>query len=210
MLRWSVGARAATINRSSPDVVTVGGNDERRTVASSVVDAARAGDPDAFMAIYDVYVTRLRGLAFRILGNPDLLDDALQDVAVKAFVGLPRFRGECAVGTWLFQITYHTCLNYQRGRGRVVPLPDIDLLPDDASADPAESVLLHIELAAALASLTAAQRAVVFLVLEEGLDHQTAARVLGVPPGTIASRLSAARAALARCLEEPRVDEEMR
>ena len=91
----------------------------------------------------------------------------------------------------------------------MVPLPDVELLADDASADPAESVLLHIELAAALASLTAAQRAVVFLVLEEGLDHHAAARVLGVPPGTVASRLSSARAALTRCLEEPRRDEEM-
>ena len=198
-----------TVRGPSPDVGTAGGNDERRTVAPSVVEAARAGDPDAFMAIYDAYIRRLRGLAFRILGDPDLLDDAMQEVAVKAFVGLPDFRGDCAVGTWLFQITYRTCLNLRRGRGRVVPLPDIELLVDDASADPAEEVLLHIELAAALASLTAAQRAVVFLVLEEGLDHRTAASVLGVPPGTIASRLSAARAALARCLDDPRHDEAM-
>jgi RNA polymerase sigma-70 factor, ECF subfamily len=199
-----------TARGPSPDVVTAGGSGDRQTVSSSVVEAARAGDADAFMAIYDAYATRLRGLAFRTLGDPDLIDDAIQDVAVKAFVGLPDFRGDCAVGTWLFQITYRTCLNLQRGRGRVVPLPDVEPQVDDASADPAESVLLHIELAAALASLTAAQRAVVFLVLEEGLDHQTAARVLGVPPGTVASRLSAARAALARCLEDPRRDEEMR
>jgi RNA polymerase sigma-70 factor (ECF subfamily) len=198
-----------TVREPRPDVVTAGGSGDRQTVPSSVVEAARAGDADAFMAIYDAYVTRLRGLAFRTLGDPDLLDDVMQDVAVKAFVGLPHFRGDCAVGTWLFQITYRTCLNLQRGRGRVVPLPDVELLADDASADPAESVLLHIELAAALASLTAAQRAVVFLVLEEGLDHHAAARVLGVPPGTVASRLSSARAALARCLEEPRRDEEM-
>jgi RNA polymerase sigma-70 factor (ECF subfamily) len=196
-----------TAREPGPDAVTASGRDDRPTVPPSVVAAARAGDPDAFMAIYDAYVTRLRGLAFRTLGDPDLLDDALQDVAVKAFVGLPDFRGDCAVGTWLFQITYRTCLNLRRG-GRTVPLPDGELLADDASADPAESVLLHIELAAALASLTAAQRAVVFLVLEEGLDHHTAARILGVPPGTIASRLSAARAALARCLEGPRRDEE--
>ncbi len=198
-----------TVRGPSPDAVTASGHDDRQPVPPSVVEAARAGDPDAFMAIYDAYVTRLRGLAFRTLGDPDLLDDAIQEVAVKAFVGLPHFRGECAVGTWLFQITYRTCLNLQRGRGRVVPLPDVELLADDASVDPAESVLLHIELAAALASLTAAQRAVVFLVLEEGLDHHTAATVLGVPPGTIASRLSAARAALARCLDDPQRDEEM-
>ena len=197
-----------TVREPRPDVVTAGGSGDRQTVPSSVVEAARAGDADAFMAIYDAYVTRLRGLAFRTLGDPDLLDDVMQDVAVKAFVGLPHFRGDCAVGTWLFQITYRTCLNLQRGRGRVVPLPDVELPADDATADPAESVLLHIELAAALASLTAAQRAVVFLVLEEGLDHHAAARVLGVPPGTVASRLSSARAALTRCLEEPRRDEE--
>ena len=197
-----------TVREPGPDVLTAGGSGDRQTVPSSVVEAARAGDADAFMAIYDAYVTRLRGLAFRTLGDPDLIDDAIQDVAVKAFLGLPHFRGECAVGTWLFQITYRTCLNLQRGRGRVVPLPDVELPTEDATADPTEAVLLHIELAATLASLTAAQRAVVFLVLKEGLDHQTAARVLGVPPGTVASRLSAARAALARCLEEPRRDEE--
>ena len=198
-----------TVREPGPDVATAGAADDRESVPSSVVAAARAGDADAFMAIYDAYVTRLRGLAFRTLGDPDLVDDAIQDVAVKAFLGLPHFRGDCAVGTWLFQITYRTCLNLQRGRGRVVPLPDVELLGDDATADPAESILLRIELAAALASLTAAQRAVVFLVLEEGLDHQTAAQVLGVPPGTIASRLSAARAALVRCLEEPRLNEEI-
>jgi len=197
-----------TVREPGPIELTAGECGERRTVPSSVVDAAREGDADAFMAIYDAYVTRLRGLAFRTLGDPDLIDDAIQDVAVKAFLGLPHFRGECAIGTWLFQITYRTCLNLQRGRGRVVPLPDVELPADDVTADPAEAVLLHIELAAALASLTVAQRAVVFLVLEEGLDHQTAARVLGVPPGTVASRLSSARAALTRCLEEPRRDEE--
>ena len=94
-----------TVREPRPDVVTAGGSGDRQTVPSSVVEAARAGDADAFMAIYDAYVTRLRGLAFRTLGDPDLLDDVMQDVAVKAFVGLPHFRGDCAVGTWLFQIT---------------------------------------------------------------------------------------------------------
>jgi len=198
-----------TVRGPGPDVVTAGEGEDRQTVPWSVVEAARAGNGDAFMAIYDAYATRLRGLAFRTLGDPDLLDDALQEVAVKAFLGLPHFRGDCTVGTWLFQITYRTCLNLQRGRGRVVPLPDVELLADEATADPTASVLLRIELAAALASLTSAQRAVVFLVLEQGLDHHAAARILGVPPGTIASRLSAARAALARCLEDPRCNEEM-
>ena len=198
-----------TARGPGPDAVTASGYDDRQAVPPSVVAAARAGDADAFMAIYDAYATRLRGLAFRTLGDGDLLDDALQEVAIKAFLGLPQFRGDCAIGTWLFQITYRTCLNLQRGRGRVVPLPDVEAVADEATADPAESALRHLELTAALASLTAVQRSVVFLVLEEGLDHHTAARILGVPTGTIASRLSAARAALVRCLEDPQRDEEM-
>jgi RNA polymerase sigma-70 factor (ECF subfamily) len=198
-----------TAKESGPHRVTAGEGGDGQTVPPSVVDAARAGNTDAFMAIYDAYATRLRGLAFRTLGDGDLLDDALQEVAIKAFLGLPQFRGDCAIGTWLFQITYRTCLNLRRGCNRAVPLPDIELVADEATTDPAESALQHLELTAALASLTAVQRSVVFLVLEEGLDHHTAARILGVPPGTIASRLSAARAALVRCLEDPRRDEEM-
>jgi hypothetical protein len=68
-----------TARGPSPDVVTAGGSGERETVSSSVVEAARAGDGDAFMVIYDAYATRLRGLAFRTLGDPDLVDDAMQD-----------------------------------------------------------------------------------------------------------------------------------
>lgn len=198
-----------TAREPGPDVLAAGEANDRPAVPSSVVEAARAGDADAFLTIYDAHVTRLRALAFRTLGDPGMLDDAMQDVAVKAFLGLPHFRGDCAVGTWLFQITYRTCLNLVRGRGRVVPLPDVELPADRATPDPADAVLLHMELAAALASLTAVQRAVVFLVLEEGLDYHAAAQILGVPPGTIASRLSAARDALVRCLDAPHREEEM-
>jgi RNA polymerase sigma-70 factor (ECF subfamily) len=207
MVRWSVGAEVMTLREPGREAVTAGGDDERRPVPASVVEAARTGDPDAFMAIYDAHASRLRGLAFRTLGDPDLLDDVMQEVAIKAFVGLPGFRGECAIGTWLFQITYRTCLNCLRGSGRMRPVPDIEMLTDDDAVDPIDCVLLRIELSAALASLTAAQRAVVFLVLEEDLDYHTAAEILGVPEGTVASRLSSARAVLARCLEEPRAEE---
>ena len=179
-----------------------GGSGTARVVPPSIVAAARRGDPNAFMAVYDTYADLLRGLAYRTLGDPGLLDDAMQDVALKAFRGLRHFRGDCALGTWLYQITYHTCLNLTRGRDRVVPFADIEADCDDPD-DPADAVLLHIELAAALASLSAEHRAVVFLVLEEGMDYSTAGRVLGVPPGTVASRLSTARSALTRCLDAP-------
>jgi RNA polymerase sigma-70 factor (ECF subfamily) len=208
--------------RADEAVVSIGGlgmGDDGRVAArgrppaspevpAAVVAAARHGDADAFMTIFDAFNDRLRGLAFRILGDADLMDDALQEVAVKAFPGIRAFRGDSSVGTWLYRITYTTCLNLLRTRDRVMPLPD-PLEDLSGGSDPVDDVSVRSELAAALASLSADHRAVVSLVIEEGLDHRTAGEVLGVPPGTIASRLSYARAALRKCLAEPvRTEEE--
>jgi RNA polymerase sigma-70 factor, ECF subfamily len=186
-----------------PGIATQAERERGPAVPAGVVQAARRGDPNAFMAIWEAYESRLRGLAYRTLGDPDLLDDAMQEVAVKAFLGLRRFRGESSVGTWLYQVTYHTCLNLIRGRGRVVPLPDDDALPAADGDDPTDTLLTRIELSAALASLSPDHRAVVFLMIEEGFDQRTTARILGVPPGTVGSRLFSARAALHACLRSP-------
>jgi RNA polymerase sigma-70 factor (ECF subfamily) len=175
----------------------------------ALVAAARRGDGEAFMVLLDNHDRMLRSLAFRILGDRDQMDDVLQDVALKAFMALPRFRGDASVATWLYRITYTTCLNRLRGTGRTVPLLDCEdegpacVPPGLSPADTADDVIRHIELTAALASLTAEQRAVVALVLEEGLDHHTAAEVLNIPMGTVASRLAAARTVLRRFLSEP-------
>lgn len=203
MVGATVGAEARVMEQGDQQVAVAVATERSPAVSADVVEAARRGDPDAFMTIWDVYESRLRGLAFRTLADPDLLDDALQEVAVRAFTGLRRFRGDSSVGTWLYQITYHTCLNLIRGRGRVVPLPDADALPSGDEEDPMDALLTRIELTAALASLSPDHRAVVFLMIEEGFDQRTTADILGVPPGTVGSRLFTARAALHACLRPP-------
>jgi RNA polymerase sigma-70 factor (ECF subfamily) len=174
------------------------------TPLGALVAEAQRGDADAFMALLETHDRMLRSIAFRVLGDRDQMDDALQEVALKAFAALPKFRGQSSFSTWLYRIAYNTCLNRLRGAGRTVSLPDCD--EEDrlrlSSGDSAEAVIRRIELAAALGSLTPEQRAVVALVLEEGLDHHTAAEVLDIPMGTVASRLAAARSALRRFLSE--------
>jgi RNA polymerase sigma-70 factor, ECF subfamily len=175
----------------------------------ALVAAAKDGDSEAFMVILDIHDRVLRSIAYRTLGDRDQMDDVLQDVALKAFIGLPKFRGDSSLATWLYRIAYTTCLNRLRGAVRTVSLPDPEdeegyrLPPGLSSADTADAVIRHLELTAALASLTPQQRAVVALVLEGGMDHHAAAEVLGIPMGTLASRLAAARAALRRFLREP-------
>ena len=171
-------------------------------VDPSVVARARGGDPAAFTDLVRHYDGRLRALAFRLLGDAPRTDDVLQEAYVKAFRSLDRFRGDASLGTWLYRITYNACLDELR-RGRpVVPLEEAS--PHAAvSSDPAGTAVARRDLAAALAQLPADQRAAVVLVDAEGMDYAEAAEVLGIPKGTVASRLHRAHATLRRLLAAP-------
>jgi RNA polymerase sigma-70 factor (ECF subfamily) len=170
-------------------------------VSSAILAAARAGDPDAFTALVEHYDPRLRTLAYHLLGNPDQTDDALQDAYVKAFRGLHTFAGRSALSTWLTRITYTTCIDHLRRRARLVLVPDLEpekTLPD--GPDPTDDLSDRGWVRDALRRLPPEQRAVVVLVGVQGLDYQQAAEILGIPSGTVASRLSTARTVLRSAL----------
>ena len=174
-------------------------------VDAHVLTRARDGDQDAFAQIVDHYDHRLRALAYRLLGDRDRMDDVLQEVYVKAFRSLPRFRGAAALGTWLYRITYNACIDDLRRRPGAVPGDRADAAGAvvDPRPGPAEVAAGRQDLAAALALLPPDQRAAVLLVDAYGLDYRAAAGVLGVRAGTIASRLSRARAVLRQALDHP-------
>jgi RNA polymerase sigma-70 factor (ECF subfamily) len=174
-------------------------------VAPDVLERARGGDPRAFTEVVRHYDDRLRALAYRLLGDRAAMDDALQDAYVKAFGALPAFREDAGLGTWLHRITYRACVDHLRreGRHRMVGAADgRDVPARGPAAEPAATAVARTDLARALAALPVDQRVVVLLVDAEGLDYDTAAAVLGVAAGTIASRLSRARAALRNALSE--------
>jgi RNA polymerase sigma-70 factor (ECF subfamily) len=176
-------------------------------VAPDVLARAKAGDRHAFTEVVRHYDHRLRALAYRLLGDRAAMDDALQEAYVKAFRALPGFREDAGLGTWLYQITYRACIDLQRRESRHQTETTTDWAPPGAtatgpSADPAATATRRADLQRALAALPADQRAAVLLVDAEGLDYDAAAAVLGVAPGTIASRLSRARAALRAALTE--------
>ena len=192
------GAARAGVAAVSPDLA-----DTQAEVTRAQLAAARRGDGDAFADLFLAHERRLRALAFGVLRDPDLVDDALQETALRAFRALGRFHGEALVGTWLHRITVRVCLDMiddtrrqtalarraegARPRGLVV-------------ADPQAVVDDQTRLAAALAQLSPAQRAVVVVVLQLGFDLSTAATILAVPRGTVASRLYAARQVLMAAL----------
>lgn len=166
-------------------------------VAPAVIEQAKRGDEDAFMTLVRHYDPGLRSLAYRLLRDPDRMDDALQEAYVKAFRALPRFRGDSKLGTWLYRIVYNACLdelNASRG-ATSLSLESVAEQADPRAGVP-DTVATRNDLAAALERLPAEERAAVLLVDAQGFGYRDAARVLGVPEGTIASRLSRARAAL--------------
>lgn len=146
----------------------------------------------------------LFGVALRLTGRVDLADDALQETMVDVLRGVGGFRGEARFSTWLLRIAVRASLRVAgRARGRseasldsVVEEPAVDSDPlDAASQRDATARVLD-----AIAALPPGQRAVVALCAQHDLPLTEVARVLGIPEGTVHSRLFAARARLRQAL----------
>ena len=170
-------------------------------VGPDLIAAARNGDGAAFVAIMRHYDRRLRVVAYQAVRDRTLADDVLQEVAIKAFRNLPRFRGDSSLGTWLARIAWRAALDALerekragRERAELVAQADPPRVADDP--DTAGHIALRDAVEAALAALPPHLRLPVLLVDREGYDYATVGRILDVPEGTVASRLSTARSAL--------------
>jgi RNA polymerase sigma-70 factor, ECF subfamily len=173
------------------DVVAVRA-DARRHVAATSRDRR-------FENLLDRHERRLRRVIFGMLGDPNRVEDVLQEALIRAYRALPAsFGNERLESAWLYRIVHRCCLNELRSRRRRPESPGLPAEHLFASAAEAEDAL---ELAEALAELPAQSRAVLLLVDVLGFDYETAAAALRVPRGTVASRLHAARARLREVLE---------
>ena len=162
-----------------------------------LVELARNGDASAFVAALLRHDDRLRRVAYRLLmGDRHRMDDALQEAYLRAFRSLTGYRQEADFGNWLYRVVYNACIDeLRRGKSRPRPIDVNEAAWDrESSATPLDARVATADLTRrALAALPDDQRATIVLVDGEGLDHATAARILGVAPGTVASRLSRAR-----------------
>ena len=144
---------------------------------------------------------RLRALAYHLLDSRESMDDVLQEVYVKAYRHLSTFRGDATLATWLYRITYTTCMDHLRREKRTAPASPEQIenaLPSPAGV--ADDFAVRDELHRALAALPPEHCAAVLLVLRDGYDYADAAEILGVPPGTVASRVARGRRQLAAAL----------
>lgn len=177
------------------------------------VNAAKSGDPKAFEAIVRATYNDTYALALRLVGNAEDARDVVQDTYLRAFRAISRFRGDAAIGTWLFRITSNSANNLLRRRRPAEPLHDATIAIDhDPAHDPvvaAEGSELRARLLTALASLPVKLREVVELRELADLSHDAIATRLGITESAAKVRLHRARAKLREHLHrsEPELPE---
>ncbi len=190
--------------------MTAARSDRTQLPDDEVVRRVRAGESDAFAEL--VRRTRRDGyrLARRILRQHEDADDALQDSYVKAFRALDRFEDGRAFSPWFLTIVARTALSALRqGKRRAAaslddPAPEGNVSLAERVADPEQdpAVLEQWLLAErAFGALTEEHRAILALRVDADLSYADIAGTLGIPLGTVMSRLARAREAL---LEEMR------
>jgi RNA polymerase sigma-70 factor (ECF subfamily) len=151
-------------------------------------------------------VPRLRRFAYALTGSRDAGDDLVQAACERALRNAEQFRPGTRMDSWMFRIMQNLWLDDRRRlkvRGTQVD-PDAAGLSDDGmGARQLEDQVALAQVRAAVDTLPDDQRAVLVLVAIEGLNYREAAEVLGLPLGTVMSRLSRARARLMELVALP-------
>jgi RNA polymerase sigma-70 factor (ECF subfamily) len=146
-------------------------------------------------ALFKQYYPFVYRLAFSLCGHSMEAQDITQEVFIAAMKGLAKFRGESLLSTWLYRITTRVAGRHLARRSR--HQGEDECIEQVASRDKADADVVTNQLIEAISKLSLPLRTVLSLVSIEGVSHQVAADVLGVPVGTIWSRLHTARKQLA-------------
>lgn len=183
----------------------------------ALIDRCLTGDVRAFETLVTSHYRQVYSYAARTVG-PDAADDVAQDVFLRVYRWLPKYRGEASFATWLFRIAHNVCSDYRRRRRREPGLywqgeagADGALVhrAEEAATDPGadpqqriEAMELHDALHQALARLSDKHRAVLVLHDMHGFRYDEIKDIVGCSLGTVRSRLHYARRALKEILRE--------
>lgn len=192
----------------SRPVAVVAPGDDRELVQRAV-----AGDRPAFEAIYRAHADRVFGLLTRLVGPDREREDLMQEVFIRLHPALARFRGDCALSTFIYQITTRVAVDHlrRRRRHRTEALASDDALDLDGEIDPgltpAEQAARRQELVDALSMLDALSpklRAAFVLREVMGLSHDEVARIVDSHPAAARMRVALAKRAIAKlCAKSP-------
>jgi RNA polymerase sigma-70 factor (ECF subfamily) len=195
-------------NPAGPSVVSLVAAPATADTDEALVARCRAGDRDAFEALFERHHARVFRLTLHILRNRESALDAVQETFIRAHRGLERYTGEGSFGGWLTRIAANLAVDGLRRRQRddlIATGDDGRLAADVAAAEPgpheaAEAAGLRGALERGLARLAPMQRIVLVMKEIEGLSCEEIAAALGCSVGTVMSRLHYARGKMQRHL----------
>jgi RNA polymerase sigma-70 factor, ECF subfamily len=167
-------------------------------VERQLVVRAQAGDLDAFDQLANALTDRLYAIAYRILRNGPSAEDATQQAMESIWRQLPKLRDPDRFEAWSYRLLVNASYAEHRRRRRETTSDD---MADGAIEDPYRSLHDRDQLERGFARLSTEQRAVLVLQHFMSLSHDEIADVLGIPVGTVRSRLYGARGAMRAALE---------
>ncbi|MCR4963438.1 MAG: sigma-70 family RNA polymerase sigma factor [Firmicutes bacterium] len=175
------------------------------------IKACQAGDVNAFADLIVPYQQQVYHIGLQMLHDPEDAADMLQETMLKAYRGLPSFRGDARFSTWLYRIAVNCCRDLLRKAYKQKERPFCDFLGEedgegeaaiaDYSFAPEQAVLegeSHAYLCRLIEGLSPKYRLTVLLREFCGLSYEEIGRITNVSQGTVKSRISRARAAMSR------------
>ncbi len=169
---------------------------------AEMVEGCRDGHREAQREFYARTVDRIHRLLLKMTNREEDALDLVQETYLRAFAHIGRFDGRSSVQTWLYRIAVNEALSFlKRAKAQRKTLSSLSTDPGrrESPADPPDA---RMDVSAALAELNPADRMMLLLRYEQGLDYRTIAQVVDCAEGTVASRLNRSRQRL-RALLEP-------
>ncbi|SHL15399.1 RNA polymerase, sigma-24 subunit, RpoE [Fibrobacter sp. UWT2] len=171
-----------------------------------ILQHLKGGSREALSLLWQAHSANVLNLAFRMMKDRDEAEDILMDVFVQAPKAVQGFRGESALGTWLYRLTVNACLMKLRAQKRHRELEEekLDVIIEEVlGKDDAKNEYFDAELLEkGLAELPAETRSMLWLKDAEDLDVKDLAEIYKMPEGTIKARLSRARHFVKNYLKE--------
>jgi RNA polymerase sigma-70 factor (ECF subfamily) len=165
----------------------------------ALVERCRAGDDIAFSELVDRYKNMVYGMVWRMGADRSQTDDLAQEVFLKVYRGLPYFRGEARLSTWIYRIVANVCTQARSGRGPEVAgaAAQEPGAPDAAFGD----FELRDRLEKAIAQLPENYRLLIAAHYLDGVQYESLAEALDIPLGTVKTHLYRAKRRLRELLE---------
>ena len=185
----------------------------QRAREREIILSILGGDPAAYRQLVETYQGRIYGMVCGMVRDPEEARDVTQDVFIKAYQSLERFRIDSNFYTWIYRIAMHRAIDHLRKKKRrpvqvyddeVATHHGGELSPDHARESPDATLQrsrLRAQIQEAISKLSPDHRQVIVLRELEGLSYREIAEILEVPEGTVMSRLFHARRKLLEVMQ---------